>query len=64
MPSGKEELLTTLAEVGSVLGSVGGLSITVGSEGGRAGFFKQRACMRHGPREVRAVSERLGDGMN
>lgn len=48
---------STLAEVGSVLGSVGGLSITVGREGGGAEFFKQRACMRHGSREVRAVSE-------
>lgn len=35
VPSGKEALLTTLAEVGSVLGSVGGLSITVGSGGER-----------------------------
>lgn len=32
---------STLAEVGSVLGSVGGLSITVGSGGGGAEFFKQ-----------------------
>lgn len=48
---------STLAKASSVLGSAGGLSLTVG--GGERGVFKLRACMRQGSREVRAVSERV-----